>query len=89
MIVIASARAFMLGHEGAHDIRPLVAAEIAGALMLGWRTTQLVGAGLLILIFAGAQIISVVQGSWQIHFLQYACSAICIVMLDRALAAQG
>ena len=56
--------------------------------MLSWRKTQLLGAGLLVCVFLGAEVISVAQGTWPTRFLQYACCAIGIVMLDRAMAAQ-
>ena len=87
--VVASVQALLLGHEGGHDIRPLAAAEIAGALLLISRATQRAGAVLLLCVFAAAQVISVVQGYWPIQFLQYACSACCIVMLDRAISPHG
>jgi hypothetical protein len=89
LIVVASAQALLLGHEGGHDIRPLAAAELAGALLLISRGTQRVGALLLLCVFAAAQVISVAQGYWPTQFLQYACSVGCIVMLDRALSAHG
>ena len=88
LIVIASAQALMAAHERAHHAAPMACAEIAGALMLSWRKTQLLGAGLLVCVFLGAEMISVAQGTWPTQFLQYACCAIGIVMLDRAMAAQ-
>jgi hypothetical protein len=89
LIIIASAQALVMAHEVAHHVAPLATAEIAGALMLSWRKTQLAGAGLLVCVFAGAEAVSIVQGIWPTHFLQYAACAICIVMLDRTIAAQG
>jgi len=56
--------------------------------MLSWRKTQLLGAGLLVCVFLGAEMISVAQGTWPTQFLQYACCAIGIVMSGRAMAAQ-
>ena len=54
--------------------------------MLGWRRTQWPGAGILLMVFAGAQLISAMQGEWPTRFLLYAASALLIVTLDRTLA---
>jgi len=48
---------------------------------------QWLGAGLLLVVFAGAQLISAMHGEWPIRFLLYAASALLIVTMDRALAA--
>jgi len=61
----------------------LAAVEIAGALMLMWRRTQWVGAAALLLVFAGAQVLSAIEGEYPTRFLQYAASTLLIVLLDR------
>src|SRR5207302_3679426 len=70
----------------AHHVALLAAVEIAGALMLMWRRTQWVGASVLLLVFAGAQVLSAVGGEYPTRFLQCAASTLLIVLLDRTLA---
>jgi hypothetical protein len=85
LITLASAQT-LLAARGDPSLVLLAGTEIAGALMLGWRRTQWPGAGLLLVVFAGAQLLSAMQGEWPTRFLLYAASAILIVTLDRTLA---
>ena len=86
LIIVASAQA-LLAAQGDHAVMLLAGTEIAGALILCWRRMQWLGAGLLLVVFAGAQLISAMHGEWPIRFLLYAASALLIVTMDRALAA--
>ena len=63
LIVAASLQALLGGHEGAHNIVLLAAAEIAGAVALLWRRTQLPGACLLLAAFALAQVLSALEAA--------------------------
>jgi len=83
LIVVASLQT-LAGHP-AHHVVLLAAVEIAGALMLVWRTTQWVGAAVLVVVFASAQVISAVEGDYPTRFLQFAASTVFIVALDRAI----
>jgi hypothetical protein len=85
LIVVASLQALLAGHEGAHHIVPLAAAEIAGAVALLWRRTQLPGACLLLAVFALAQVLSALDGRWPTQFLQYAASTVLIVAMARVI----
>jgi hypothetical protein len=85
LIIVASLQALVAGHEGAHQIVPLASAEIAGALLLSWRRTQEAGACLLLGVLIWAQALSVLDGKWPTHFLQYAASTILIVALERSM----
>jgi len=69
-----------------HQVALLAAVEIAGALMLMWRRTQWVSAAVLLLVFAGAQVLAAIDGEYPTRFLQYAASALLIVLLDRTLS---
>jgi uncharacterized membrane protein (UPF0136 family) len=84
LIVTGSVEAFGT-HEHAAAI--LAVMEVAGALLLMWRKTQIVGAGLLLAVFAFAQALSAASGQWPVHFAQYAAATLLIVLLDRALVA--
>jgi hypothetical protein len=86
LIAIASLQALLAAQQH-HPVVLLAGSEIAGALMLGWRRTQWLGAGLLLVVFACAQLMSALQGEWPTRFLQYVASALFIVTMDRALAA--
>jgi hypothetical protein len=86
LIVVASLQT-LLAAQGDHGVVLLAGTEIAGALMLCWRRTQWLGAALLLVVFASAQLLSAVHGEWPTRFLQYAASALLIVTMDRALAA--
>jgi hypothetical protein len=85
LITAASAQTLMAA-RGEHGVALLALTEIAGALMLCWRRTQWLGAGLLLVVFACAQVLSAMQGEWPTRFLLYAASALLIVTMDRALA---
>jgi len=81
----AAVQALFLGQEGGHDIVWLAAAEIAGALALLWRPTQLAGAAVLLCVFAAAQVLSALAGRWPTQFLQYAASTLLIVAMSRSM----
>ena len=81
----ASLQALFLGHEGGHNIVWLAGAEIAGALALLWRPTQLAGAAVLLCVFAVAQVLSGQAGRWPTQYLQYAASTLLIVAMSRSL----
>jgi hypothetical protein len=84
LIVVASLQT--LAAHSAHHVLLLAAVEIAGALMLVWRRTQWVGAALLVVVFASAQVMSAVEGDYPTRFLQFAASTLLIVLLDRTLS---
>ena len=85
LITVASVQTLLAEH-GDHAVVLLAGTEIAGALLLCWRRTQWPGAGVLLVVFAGAQVLSAMQGEWPTRFLQYAASALLIVTMDRRLA---
>jgi hypothetical protein len=85
LIVVASVQALLAGHEGGHNIVPLAAAEIAGAVALLWRRSRLAGACVLLGVFALAQVLSALGGRWPTQFLQYAASTVLIVAMGRVL----
>ncbi len=87
LIVVASVQTLIA--ERSHHIVLLAAAETAGALLLMWRRAQWVGAALLLAVFACAQVISAVEGDYPTRFLQFAASAVLVVMMDGALARAG
>jgi NADH:ubiquinone oxidoreductase subunit 6 (subunit J) len=86
LIIVASLQT-LLATQGDHAVMLLAGTEIAGALVLCWRRTQWLGAGLLLVVFACAQLMSVMHGEWPTRFLLYAASTLLIVTMDRALAA--
>jgi hypothetical protein len=88
LLIIASLQTLAAEHEVAHEVA-LASAEIAGALLLGWRRTQRLGLTILLLVFAGAQLLAAMVATWPTRFLQYAGSALLIVVLDRALRGAG
>lgn len=88
LILVASAQTLAAGGVHASHAALLALAEIAGALALGWRRTQWIGASLLLVVFACAQVLSALEGGYPTRFLQYAASTIFIVTLDRALSRQ-
>jgi NADH:ubiquinone oxidoreductase subunit 6 (subunit J) len=85
LIVVASVQTLRAAHAD-HGILLLAGSEIAGALILCWRRTQWLGALLLLVVFAAAQVTSAMQGEWPMRFLLYAASALLIVTMDRTLA---
>jgi len=89
LIVVASLQALIAAHAGAHHMPALASIEIGGALLLGFRRTQWLGACLLLGVFVGAQLITAFEGKYPSQFLQYAASTLLIVPLDRAFAAAG
>ena len=86
LITVASLQT-LFTERAHHGAALLASAEVAGALMLCWRRTQWPGAGLLLVVFACAQVLSAMQGEWPTRFLLYAASALLIVAMDRTLAA--
>jgi hypothetical protein len=85
LLIVASVQTLTAKHPGSH-VMPLAAAEICGALLLLGRRTQTPGLALLLLSFAGAQLLAGLQGEWPTRFAQYALSALLIVLLDHAFA---
>ena len=85
LIVVASLQTLLAAREQ-HGVVLLAATEIAGALILCWRRTQALGAALLLVVFASAQVLSALQGEWPTRFLLYAASALLVVTMDRTLA---
>lgn len=85
LLIVASVQTLTATHAGSHAV-PLGAAEICGALLLLSRRTQSPGLALLLLTFAGAQLLAGLGGEWPTRFAQYAAGALLIVLLDRALA---
>ncbi len=85
LLSVASLQTIMVGREGGHIVAPLAASEIAAALALLWRPTRLLGACVLLGVFAVAQVLAALQGEWPTRFLQYAASTLLIVTLDRAV----
>ena len=85
LIVVASVQT-LCGAREHHSVVLLAGTEIAGALILCWRRTQWLGAALLLVVFASAQLMSAMQGEWPTRFLLYAASALLIVTMDRTLA---
>ena len=86
LIIVASLQT-LLAAQGGHAVMLLAGTEIAGALILCWRRTQWLGAGLLLVVFAAAQLLAAMNGEWPTRFLLYGASALLIVTMDRALAA--
>jgi hypothetical protein len=86
LIVVASLQT-LLAAGSDHAVVFLAVTEIAGALILGWRRTQWLGAALLLVVFASAQLMSAMHGEWPTRFTLYAASVLLIVTMDRALAA--
>lgn len=85
LIVVASLQTLLAAREQ-HGVVVLAATELAGALILCWRRTQALGAVLLLVVFASAQVMSALQGEWPTRFLLYAASALLVVTMDRTLA---
>lgn len=80
LIAVASI-ATLASHE--HGVAFFAGVEIAGALLFVWRRIQIIGAILLLLVFASAEAVAIAQGQFQMHFLQYAAATLAIVLLDR------
>ena len=86
LITASSVQTLFAGH-GDHALAALAGTEITGALMLCPQRTQWLGAGVLLIVFACAQVLSALQGEWPTRFLLYAASVLLIVTMDRTLAA--
>jgi hypothetical protein len=88
-IVIASARTVIdTGHiasdHSSLGIVVLGTSEIAAALLFLLRRTQIIGLLLLLMIFAIATTLSLLEGELPYRFAYYAASAMFIVAVDRA-----
>ena len=86
LIAVSSVQT-LVAEPGSRVVVLLAGTEIAGALMLCWHRTQWLGAGVLVIVFACAQLLHAMQGEWPTRFLLYAASALLIVTMDRTLAA--
>ena len=82
LLIVASFRTLAHAHGGHASV--LASAEIVGALLVLWRQSEIVGAGVLLVVFAAAQVFSALEGSWPTRYAQYAASVISIVLLSRA-----
>ncbi|HEY1631734.1 MAG TPA: hypothetical protein VGF56_10470 [Rhizomicrobium sp.] len=84
-LLIAAASAQTLLTEGGANphIAILAPVEIAAALLLLQRRSQVAGLMLLLAVLVAAQILTAVAGQYPMHFLQYAASAVLIVWMDR------
>ena len=86
LIVVASAQTLLAQGVDHPRIMLLASAEIAGAVLLMWRRAAAIGACVLLVVFACAQVMAAMEGEWPTRFLQYAASTLLIVTLDRGLA---
>jgi hypothetical protein len=86
LLLLASLQTLLTERAVPH-VAPLASAEIAGALLLAGRRTQELGLALLLVVFACAQLLAAHQGAWPTRFVQYAGSALVIVLLERGLRA--
>jgi hypothetical protein len=86
LITVSSVQT-LVADPGSRAVVLLAGTEIAGALMLAWHRTQWLGAAVLLVVFACAQLLHAMQGEWPTRFLLYAASALLIVTMDRTLAA--
>ena len=89
-IVVASAQTVVEAHRHpagrfANGLLLLGSIEILAALLFLLHRTQLVGATLLLLVFAVAAVLTASQGQLPVRFLYYAGTAVFIVYLDRHL----
>ncbi len=75
------------GHAGIHQIA-LGSVEIVGAILFLFRRTQVMGAGILILIFAVATILAAMMEELTGRFLFYAGTVAYILLTDRRLASK-
>ncbi len=85
LLIVASVQTIIAAHSE-HAVLLLAGSEIVGAVALCWRRTQWIGAGLLLIVFACAQLMTALQGEWPTRFLQFAASVLLIAVMDRALA---
>jgi hypothetical protein len=86
LLLFASLQTLLTEGAVSHVV-PLASVEFAGALLLAWRRTQELGLAVLLIVFACAQLLAAHQGAWPTRFVQYAGSALLIVLLERALRA--
>jgi hypothetical protein len=85
LLIIASVQTLSADRAAHHDATALAASEIGGALALLWPYTRVLGACLLLAVFALAQVASTHAGQWPTHLAQYAASTLLIVTMSRAL----
>ena len=83
LLLLASVQT-LFGDEG-HHAGLLAGVEIAAALALLWRPTQILGACALLSVFGLAQGLAALDGAWPTRFLQYAASTLLIVAMGHAL----
>jgi hypothetical protein len=84
LLVVASLQT-ALGERGSPHLVALALTEIAGVALLCEQRTQWAGLALLLSVFALAQLHAGLAGEWPTRYLQYALSALFIVLLDRSL----
>jgi hypothetical protein len=84
LLTLASLQTLALGAAGHGHAVPLAGVELAGALALLWRPTELLGGTLLLMAFAAAQVLAAGVGLWPTQFLQYAASTLLILLLGRS-----
>ncbi len=90
-IAVASfqtARAGFRGEGGGYapvHLALLGSAEVAGAVLFLWRRTQLGAAILLLIVYAIATVLTLLDGGNPLRFLYFAATALFIVHADRAL----
>lgn len=86
-IIAASAQTLVTAH--AHKglspkfLTALASVEIVAAVLFIFHQTQMIGAALLLAVFAVATVASVTAGDMPAHFFYYAGTTLFIVWLDR------
>ena len=88
LIMVASVQTALSARTQPH-VLTLALTEIAAAALLIAPRTQRAGLVLLLLVFASAQLLAALAGEWPTRYLQYALSALFIVLLDGALGTPG
>ena len=76
------------GHAPVH-LALLGSVEIVGALLFLWRRTQLAGAGLLLIVYAFAAVLTIVEGGNPLRFLYFAATALFILHVDASVPRQA
>jgi hypothetical protein len=75
----------MVGHASIHHV-VLGAAEITGAVLFAFRRAQLIGAGILFLVFGFGTFLATMLGELPVRFFFYAGTVAFIVLMDRRMA---
>lgn len=83
LIATGSLQTVLAGHHA--GLTALGACELIAALALLWPRTRLPAAGVLLFIFALAQLHAALDHQWPTHLAQYAASTILIIALERTL----